>query len=298
MSINPRPQPYRLDPPPDTEPGLAQIITNADEMFQQVFEDIAALDADSELAINTSGTDTQTITVFGLPGADGADGAASYIPGVAGPIGPTGLPGFPGLSGQDGENGAMGPPGVAGAAGVAGADGVAGTIGPPGRDGDDADSYPLPLFTSPNIVGCIVYRGTGNQTIADGTVGDTFYPVDFDTDEFDTASMHDTGSNISRIQIPVGGLYLITYEGLFSASATGQRVVRIRKNGTTDLIGGGFFAGNPNATWSQSVVVSSVYLLAAGDYVEVMVYQNSGGNLTLYGSGAYYASRASVMKVG
>lgn len=39
-----RAQPYRLDPPANAE-TLPQIVTNADEMFQMLFEELFALDA-------------------------------------------------------------------------------------------------------------------------------------------------------------------------------------------------------------------------------------------------------------
>jgi hypothetical protein len=44
MAVGVRPQPYRLDPPRDASPEMAQIVTNADEMFQQVFEDLFLVD--------------------------------------------------------------------------------------------------------------------------------------------------------------------------------------------------------------------------------------------------------------
>lgn len=42
MALTIRPQPHRLDPPVNAE-TLPQLITNADEMFQQLFEDLKAV---------------------------------------------------------------------------------------------------------------------------------------------------------------------------------------------------------------------------------------------------------------
>lgn len=44
MSVGVRAQKYRLDPPADSPESLKQIIVNADEMFQMVFEDMFLMD--------------------------------------------------------------------------------------------------------------------------------------------------------------------------------------------------------------------------------------------------------------
>lgn len=44
MAVGVRPQPYRLDPPKEVSPEMATVVSNADEMFQQVFEDLFLVD--------------------------------------------------------------------------------------------------------------------------------------------------------------------------------------------------------------------------------------------------------------
>lgn len=79
MSINPRSQPYRLDPPVE-ESNLPQIITNADEMFQILFEDIVALDTEIDAVIATAASSSSTSTPGpkGPPGKEGTSGASNF----------------------------------------------------------------------------------------------------------------------------------------------------------------------------------------------------------------------------
>lgn len=104
-----RSQPYRLDPP-ITQENLPQIITNADEMFQILFEEIAALEA-AITAAGSSGTAVvqsgqQLVFAFGDTAADGESGP-SGPPGQTGPMGPMGIPGIPGSPGSDGDDGSV-----------------------------------------------------------------------------------------------------------------------------------------------------------------------------------------------
>lgn len=103
-----RSQPYRLDPPV-TQENLPQIITNADEMFQILFEEIAALEA----AITAAGSSGTTVVqngqqlVFAFGDAAEGEPGPSGPPGQAGPMGPTGAPGIPGFHGSDGDDGGV-----------------------------------------------------------------------------------------------------------------------------------------------------------------------------------------------
>jgi hypothetical protein len=102
-----RPQPYRLDPPHEGSGALKQVVTNADEMFQILFEDIAALCAEVDslradlTACCVSMTAASSRVMF-FPGHDGNDGE----PGMVGPPGPPGdsIVGPPGMPGMDGES--------------------------------------------------------------------------------------------------------------------------------------------------------------------------------------------------
>lgn len=127
----------------------------------------------------------------------------------------------------------------------------------------------------PNFIGAKVYNA-GTQSISD----DTVTAVTFGAEEFDTSSFHDTGSNTSRMTIPSGldGKYLCIGGTRFAANATGSRGIFIGVNGTRVRGTGG--TDNPSTTPFDGEVVTIVNVVAT-NYIELMVYQNSGGALDI-----------------
>ena len=132
---------------------------------------------------------------------------------------------------------------------------------------------------TPTFVGCFVY-GTANQTISNATVT----TVPFAAENFDSNGFHDNSTNNSRITIPIGkgGKYLVVAQSSFAPNLTGFRQLRILKNGTAVQIS----QMNNNASNTVDIQnnVSYILSLAAADYIEMAVYQNTGGNLTLTNS--------------
>lgn len=113
----------------------------------------------------------------------------------------------------------------------------------------------------------------------------TWTQVTWDSESWDTDTMHSTGSNTSRLVFTTAGRYWLNVAAWFDANATGSRGVNLTKNG----------AGSRSAS---NVVLSDAVLsaasigetfvgvtveraFAAGDYIELFVYQNSGGALNL-----------------
>jgi len=93
----------------------------------------------------------------------------------------------------------------------------------------------------------------------------------------DTDTIHDPVTNNSRMVIKLAGKYLVYGDSDFATNATGFRQVRIFQNGTSVLSAGPTVLGNATiASATFSFVLAS---LAAGDFVEVQGWQNSGGNL-------------------
>jgi hypothetical protein len=98
---------------------------------------------------------------------------------------------------------------------------------------------------------------------------------------FDTDGMFDIASP-TRLTCNTAGKYLVTGSQEFSSiPPVGSRAVIFRVNG------GSFTAtqsGVPDPAVSPSVVsltTSGLYDLAVGDYIEMYVYQNSGGSMDL-----------------
>lgn len=118
--------------------------------------------------------------------------------------------------------------------------------------------------------------------------------VDFDTADFDTDTFWTSGSN-TRLTVPTGkgGLYVLTASCWFNANGTGIRQVRFRKNGT-DIYGWQRIAGT--AAGAVIPTASAIVKVVAGDYFELMIYQDSGGSL---GAGANVSAlNAAILRVG
>jgi hypothetical protein len=98
----------------------------------------------------------------------------------------------------------------------------------------------------------------------------------FGSEDFDIGGLHSTASNTSRLTAPSAGLWLIGATAEFTANTTGRRGLYLRANGTA------IFAGTLGtaANFSAATVVS-LYQLGAGQFVEALAYQDSGGALAL-----------------
>jgi hypothetical protein len=132
--------------------------------------------------------------------------------------------------------------------------------------------------------GCVLIR-TANLNILDSTDTSITFPTASVTEELDSDNFHSGVTNTARITIPSGGggWYIIGANARWQSSATGQRVLWIELNGTagagTDIAESRI---TPSTTATQiTQVVSSVYLLSAGDYISLSARQTSGGALDL-----------------
>jgi len=147
-------------------------------------------------------------------------------------------------------------------------------------------------ITTPVIVKtpmAAVYKAAA-QSIPDVTVT----TLTFDTERYDSDSMHSTSSNTGRMTINTAGVYLIHLTGYFASNATGFRNAYLLVNGA-----GPYIMENKNAVNGDVTLInfSAELDLAVNDYVEVQLYQNSGGALNFTSSdvtAGYRISRRSV----
>lgn len=109
----------------------------------------------------------------------------------------------------------------------------------------------------------------------------------FDTETEDVGSCHDTATNNTRITVPAGGngWWGFTACAEFAANATGHRDLSIRINGTT--IAAVVRDTTPSGTKASRIALSAEFRLNVGDYVELIGYQDSGGNLNVVAGSAY-----------
>lgn len=99
-----------------------------------------------------------------------------------------------------------------------------------------------------------------------------------DADTYDTDSMHDpAGAHPSRMTVNTEGVYLFLATVVFAANAVGVRGLGFRSNGS----GVETFYEVPTMpiTLQHDISCSVVVPMSAGDYMEAIVYQSSGGAL-------------------
>jgi hypothetical protein len=135
--------------------------------------------------------------------------------------------------------------------------------------------------------GCRVYN-TAELTVTTGT----WTRSTFNTERYDTDTMHSTSSNTGRITFTTAGKYIVlgNCRWTIPISAAGARLTFISLNGTPGAGGtllGGWedypaIVGN-----ALSHIVGVIYEFAATDYVELFHYTNSGSNDTIGADGNY-----------
>jgi len=114
---------------------------------------------------------------------------------------------------------------------------------------------------------CRIYHNT-TQSVNDAT--ETV--VVFNSERWDTDSMHSTSSNTSRITFTTAGLYLVGFHGVFQSGTDYIRAfVSVRLNGTTGIGRG----SNPTTAAGPQVSVSTLWKFAQGDYIEFRVFQDN-----------------------
>lgn len=106
----------------------------------------------------------------------------------------------------------------------------------------------------------------------------------FDSERFDTDTIHDTVTNNSRLTCKTAGKYQVTGSISFASNVTGLRQVFIRLNGTTAIA----IQTAPAVSGStHELTVSTLWDFAVNDYVELMAFQSSGGNLNVTVTSSY-----------
>ena len=142
------------------------------------------------------------------------------------------------------------------------------------------------------FVGVRAYKNA-TQSISDSTATAVTYAAE----SYDSDGFHDNSTNNSRFTVPTGkgGYYLCIAQNSYANAAGGSRATNLRINGTTYTTQSEI----PGASSGRAAMTYAVDVLnlSAGDYVEVMAYQTSGGSLNLVNDGTNI-SYFSMVKVG
>lgn len=100
----------------------------------------------------------------------------------------------------------------------------------------------------------------------------------FNAERYDSGDLHSTAALTSRLTVPITGLYSIGACVAYASNATGYRQTFVLLNGTTTIVDD---LRAPVSGVATVVNIATDYRLAAGDYVEVQAFQNSGGALNV-----------------
>lgn len=114
----------------------------------------------------------------------------------------------------------------------------------------------------------------------------TVTALTFNSERYDVGGCHDTSSLTSRLKVPTGegGVFFIGGGVQWGAHVTGYRSLLVRLNGSVILAQIDALSIGA-AVMSQTI--ATMYALAAGDYVELCVWQTSGVSLNVNVAGNY-----------
>ena len=115
---------------------------------------------------------------------------------------------------------------------------------------------------------------SANISIATGTST----ALTFDTEVYDSDGFHSTSVNTGRFTIPYSGYYLVGMQARFASNAVGYRQVFPRLNGSGVFGDVVLDAVGTNVT---DIAFVTPIALVAGDYLEFLATQTSGGNLNV-----------------
>ena len=140
-------------------------------------------------------------------------------------------------------------------------------------------------------IACKAYR-TAAQTIANATgVAVQFAAVEYDTDT------HWSSGDNTKITIKYTGIYRVTFGFYFDYNNTGGRYGIVNKNAALEILSAGSPAVSGDSIGYRTTG-SNDSLLTAGDYIQLVLYQTSGGNVNTSTAGVNYPVYLSVRRVG
>jgi len=133
-----------------------------------------------------------------------------------------------------------------------------------------------------------VHAWAGSASIPNSPAAPTlvYYLVDFDSETYDTDSMHDPVVNPSRIKFPTAGLYEIDYLFTLANGTYTGLSLNVRLNSAGSASGGSSIRTQPYmlGDGSPNVYFRFTRFMSAGDYLEAFIAQRSGGASALSGT--------------
>lgn len=127
---------------------------------------------------------------------------------------------------------------------------------------------------------CRVYNSANISHATSGVA----QALTFNSERYDTDTMHSTAVNTERITFTTGGTYDVFSHVAFAVNPTGYRQAYIRLNATTIIVADTRAAAPGEAT---HLTAATTYDFSAGDYIEVYANQTSGAALNVVALGNY-----------
>jgi hypothetical protein len=167
-----------------------------------------------------------------------------------------------------------------------------------------------PTFTAVTATGTVtgsnikatVIGASGYHNAAQSIATSTSTTLVFNSEHWDTDTIHDTGTNNSRFVCKTAGKYSVQVSVEWAGNATGFRELWVR---FTLAAGGNMIitdTGLVPSTGSGAMVQNTparVYDFAVNDYIEVLTYQSSGGALNVnFATGNAYTPEITMVWLG
>lgn len=143
-----------------------------------------------------------------------------------------------------------------------------------------------------SLTGAKVSRFSSVQSIADST--DT--AIVFDTEVFDTGGYATLGTNADRLTPTEAGLYQVDGFVYWDSNATGTRFLYIASSLASSICG--VADQQANQAGPTAMRVSGLVNLAAGEYIELYAWQDSGGALNVLDNAGGFEAYLSIHRVG
>jgi hypothetical protein len=124
----------------------------------------------------------------------------------------------------------------------------------------------------------------------------TWTVLNLNAEDFDSGTLHDVTTNNSRVGAPATGTYLVIAQTFHAAAGGTLRGFALQKNaagvGFANVVAADARAND--ATNGNFMTLPTIVALAAGDYLELAAYQDSGVNQTV---GSATRRNASVLQL-
>jgi hypothetical protein len=120
------------------------------------------------------------------------------------------------------------------------------------------------------------------SNVAQSIPNSTWTALTFQNELFDTDTMHSTTTNPERITATTSGLYVVAGAVTFPNNGTGRRAAELWKNGSLAPWESYDTIGTPSSAFGTVAPLYAEVQLAAGDYIEYRVLQDSGAAMNTY----------------